>query len=188
MLTESDLELLETLAKRVPAMVFSQVAELYGDAGEAKRGLARLKRAGLIESAVFTVRLLHVHEPVFRLPDDGVPRSFYPIERKLRGRWKEPARSERVYSVGELRRPLHVDHELAVASVYLALRSRGAWLGERQIYPRRGAGVRVPDGVLIDAAGNRTAIDFASSYSCAKVREIVEYYQTNPAYAALELW
>ena len=154
----------------VPAMTHNQLQRWLPHDFDMDAVLAQLIRRGLIRAAQFMVRTVDISDgPLAVFPGADRANDAKALAGRVRKRYGLPRKTV-VYSLGELRRPLQIDHEIGVAEVYLwyaANRPEWSWTPET---PRRGA--LVPDATVIAPDGRRIAIDFIAEYRRPKLESI----------------
>jgi DNA-binding transcriptional ArsR family regulator len=170
--------------EHVPGLTREQASALLGDRSRAMRALSSLLVAGIVTQQAFQVRRTVIGSPLCRLDGDRLRADeLRALAGKIRHRYGE-AVIEDVYSLGTFRRPLQVDHEIAVSDVFLRYRELWPdwrWVGER---PMRG--VLVPDATVVSNSGEARAIDFVAEYREPKLQQIVNFYASQGQ--AIELW
>jgi len=209
-LTARDEQIIETLLTKVRVMHAGQAARAFwpgasGDPREVRRRLSRLAAAGFVGvHAVLARHLPATESPVLRWAPREPPPDFDAASWRLQARWTMAPRPSRVYvagkragamhglSAGRLRKPLQVDHDLALAEAYVAFLRRSPalaarWLVEDRL-PKGRRGQRQPDA-LVFAADGRTAelaIESGGAYPAERVASFHAFCQArNLPY---ELW
>lgn len=192
-----DLDILETLARRVPLMALTQIVRVWWPNSTSpratRRRLARLVRAGWLGHAWINAHpLLPARKPlaVWR-PGEEEPDAER-VADLARRRWSKSAEPMSVYFVSArtanwlassargLSAPEHRDHDLRLAEVYVRYRLRfprlaACWLGEHAL-PKAGYQLKDPDAFLIDAAGQPfRVIESAGRYRPAQVEAFHEH-------------
>jgi hypothetical protein len=207
-LTERDLDLVETLTRRVRLAAVTQVAMLWWPEtrglSTARSRLRCLVAAGLIERHFVNAHpLLPVTRPLVAWkPGDDDPDTEH-VAAIIRNRWREPsvpteicvASAAAANIFGSTARGLpaleHRDHDLRLASVYFhfrAARPRQAklWTGEHAL-PKAGYRVKDPDAFLVNANGDAVrVIESAGRYSVHQVAAFHEHCSDHEL--PYELW
>ena len=207
-LTERDLDILETLTRRVRLLAIEQVQRVWWPAHAnrriVRRRMRQLAAAGFVSRTIVNAHpLLPVEQPlgVWR-PSDKEPDARR-ISRQARDRWRQSAEPIEVFtathrtanlfgsSAGRLPTMLHRDHDLLLAQVFAFYRihrpAEGRrWLGEDAL-PKAGYRIKDPDAFLIDSAGRPShVIESTGHYATA---QIVSFHAYCVEYdLAYELW
>ena len=207
-LTCRDLDLLDTLTLRVRLLTLCQVTELWWPNGEnqrcARRRLECLEAAKLIEIHRVNVHpLLPVTSPLFAWqPGDAEP-DCEQLAKSCRERWNKPAVPMTVCVAAPLAANMqgstscgvphrdHRNHDLRLASVYVAYRSQrpglaALWVGEHGL-PKAGHRIKDPDAFLRHEGGQIVrVIESAGRYSEAQVQSFHDHCQADEL--PYELW
>jgi hypothetical protein len=206
--TVRDLDIVETLTRRVRLLSVEQIAHIWWPGAKtqriAQRRLRRLVAANLIDLTV-----VNVHPPADQIrplaawspgEDDPDPDS---IASKAQSRWLAPAVPQEVCTATRLAANLfgstagrlpavnHRDHDLLLGEVYVAYRverpeEATCWVGEDAL-PKAGYRVKDPDAFLVDAQGEvLRVIESAGRYSARQVWSFHAYcFECSLPY---ELW
>jgi hypothetical protein len=206
--TNRDLDIVETLTRRVTLLAIGQIVRIWwptaGSPRVVRRRLRRLVAAGLIDC-----RLVNIH-PI--LPLAGPLVSWTPekpepdaeaIASSTRARWYTHCEPQEVYLATKLSANLfgstsnrlppleHRDHDLLLAEVYTLYRERrpqeaSLWVGEHAL-SKAGYRVKDPDAFLIDPTGKCCrAIESAGHYDSTRIEEFHQHcFTRNLPY---ELW
>ena len=196
-LTERDLDLVETLTLRVPALTIPQIADVWWPSARSQRAprqrLPRLVKSGWIE-----LHMVNAHRPpptfgpLFAWkPGDEDP-DVERISYECRAACCEPAQPTEVCVatpraaglVGStargLPRPEFRGHDLRLAAVYVHYRKTWPrlthlWLG-RHARPRAGYRLKDPDALLCDDRGRPLRLIQATGrWNAAHVERFHEY-------------
>jgi hypothetical protein len=191
-LTGRDERIVETLASRVRVMHLGQVGRGFwpgseGSQREVGRRLSRLVAAGLISVYLVHARLLEPRTgPVGRwAPGEPAP-DFDRYSYALQSRWSMAPRTTRVFiagpklgalwgvSAGRLRKPLQIDHDLALSEAYLWFLRDAPELAARWVIEDRLPKVRSernPDALVFDPSGERPvlAVESGGAYPAERV-------------------
>ncbi len=207
-LTSRDLDLLETLTRRVRLLTVHQVAELWWPDGNRQRPargrLERLFAAKLIELHRMNVHpLLPVNAPLFAWQPGEAEPDFEQLAAHCRDRWNKPAVPMTVCVAAPLTANLlgstarsvpkreHRNHDLRLASVYVAYRLRKPqlaelWLGEHAL-PKAGYRIKDPDAFLRRPNGDvLRVIESAGRYDATRVESFHDHCEANEF--PYELW
>jgi len=208
-LTNRDEAILQALTNRVRVLSIGQVARTFWDGSvhpgtAAKRRLARLEDAGLIEPMMLMAHPeLLLSDPVVRWrPGDASP-DLGQASYRLKARWTKSPIPTAVVVASERggnaaggiggRRPRTSEgtHDLHVASVYLRLlrdspsRAR-YWVSEGALArPMRGCGNKLPDA-LIASPSERTVVEFGGAYPKRKLEGFHAFWAKEQM--AYEIW
>jgi hypothetical protein len=197
LLTERDLDLVETLALRVRMLTVQHAAAIWWPKARSLRTLRRrlesLAAVGWIELRIVNAHPpLPVTRPLFRWKPGAAEPDTDNIASQLRGRWSQAARPTEVCVASPLaacllgstaRRlppPEHRDHDLRLASVYVHYRKAlprlaSLWVGEHAL-PKAGYRIKDPDAFLRDRSGRVfRVIESAGRYSAAQVESFHEH-------------
>ena len=207
-LTARDLDLIETLTRRVRLLTVGQAAQIYWPKTVGRRtALRRLRQLAKSDwldlHTVNAHPLLPVGKPLFMWQPDGPAPDVELVSQQLRGRWCQPARATRVCVassraaclLGSTARGLppreHRDHDLRLAAVYLHYRTSrprlaASWMGEHAL-AKAGYRIKDPDAFLRDSAGRIVrVIESAGRYSARQVESFHEHCRENNL--SYELW
>lgn len=184
MTASGDEQLLIASLERVPGATRDQLEQLLGTSSAGSL-LTDLEKRGIVQRRWFQVRRVErMDGPLIALNGESISREDASrIAASVRKRYGSPAMAE-VFSLGPLRRPCQIDHEIGVTDVFLWYRRNRAdwrWVGES---PKRGE--RIPDATAVSRLGEVVAIDFAGEYRSAKIRALATDYAFQGS--ALELW
>lgn len=208
--TSWELDVVETLARRVRMMSITQIARIWWPQLPSHKTirvkLARLRRADLIRRTMVNVASPgNVKRPLFawRPGFDLAAPDCHRLSQFAKRRWNSAARPTEVYwaspqaanlfgsSGGELPTLLHRDHDLLLGEVYVIYRQRAPelavrWLGE-QALPKAGYRLKDPDAFIVDDQGRLTcAVESAGRYG---VQQIESFHQhCVDQQLAYELW
>ncbi len=137
------------------------------------RGLSALKelhRLGIVQRSRFAIRIVPITGPLYDSARSTNP-SLEEIASIVRSRGSQLV--EDVYSLGAIRRPAQVSHDIGgVTECFLAMRDRFDWIPERQCRE----GIRVPDFTLRSDAGETFGDFLSHAYRVSMIRSIVEDY------------
>ena len=199
--SESDQDLMHTLALRVQVLTGEQVARGWCDGSIEAAGemLTALHQAGLIECYKALVHpLLHSLEPVFTWSpgEPGVSSQVAAkIAAQLQSRWTEPDYCEQFFVASKTahylygtRTPLLPDnhqwtHDYHLSEIYVQLRlstpdKANRWLGETAL-PKLGYQIRFmkdPDAFILDSNGNtECVVEYAGSYDAKHVLDLHDH-------------
>ena len=195
--TGRDSGILNALAFKVRMLSLEQIGRgWWGESSDprrfARRRLGPLVGAGLLdEREVLAHPLLELEAPQFTWSPGGPGPDCEAVSYRLKSRWTEKPRRTPVFIAtkrtlaelggagGKLPTLGQETHDLHMGSIYLRLlrEDPGAaetWVGEDVFAPRR-LGQKLPDAVLLGPGGEVTlAIEFAGSYSAARVARFHE--------------
>jgi hypothetical protein len=207
-LTERDLDLIETLTRRVRLVAVSQIAKLWwsnaSGSATARSRLRRLQSAGLVERHWINAHpLLPVTRPLVAWrPGDDDP-DTEGVAAFSKHRWRGPAVPTEVCvatsvaanmfgsTARGLPKPEHRDHDLRLTSVYVHFRKvrprlARLWVGEHAL-PKAGYRVKDPDAFLIDVSGEIVrVIESAGHYGASQVAAFHEHCSDHDL--PYELW
>jgi hypothetical protein len=207
-LTHRDLDVLETLTRRVRLLTVQQVAQLWWPEGNCQRParcrLERLSMANLIElHRVNAHPLLPVKAPLFAWQPGEVEPDFEQLAECCRDRWNKPEVPMTVCVAARLAANLlgstargvpkreFRNHDLRLASVYVAYRLQrpqlaALWIGEHAL-PKAGYRIKDPDAFLRQPNGDVVrVIESAGRYDAARVENFHEHCEANEL--PYELW
>lgn len=194
--TRRDLDLVETLTRRVRLLAVEQVAAGWWERGTPRiirRRLRRLSGAGLIVQTVINAHpLLPLGKPLVSWKPGKPEPPFERVSQRARERWNRPSVPQAVVfagklaanlfgsSAGRLPRLEQRDHDLLLSQVYLRYRTSRPkeakqWLGE-DVFPKAGYRIKDPDAFLV-GEGDRIlqVIDSAGHYSPAQIESFHEH-------------
>ena len=189
--TYRDLELVETLARRVRLLTVGQIAAGWWPSDVALRTVRRRLRR-LLAGRLLLRSIVNAHPPLPLTgplaswsPDRPVP-DFEAVSVKARRRWTEAAVPQEVYfasplaanllgsTAGSLPAINHRDHDLLLGQVYVFYRTKRSeeaarWIGE-DCLPKAGFRIKDPDAFLLDAERRiERVIESAGRYSPEQV-------------------
>lgn len=194
------LEVLRLLAWDLRVATEEQIAQGVGtthgmDPKVVRAVTKRLLRCGLLESIVLPAPLPKLDEPIASwTPSRPMPDfeavSWSAAERirktpaiRVRALWSTGGALRVVGGVeSQLRKPLQIEHDLGVASMYFACHRRvgdGQWCGEDafRMCRRPTRGQRSPDAVLLDREGGvLLVLDYLTAYSAPRLRKFHHYW------------
>jgi hypothetical protein len=206
--TLAELELVETLARRVRLCREEQLAELWHElvspSLQLPDALGRLVTSGLLHRTVVNVHpRLSIESPLAAWHPGKKTPSASRIASKIRNRWRATAEPTTVYwaskkaanlygsAAGDLSPLLHRDHDLLLAEVYVYYRRNRPklamrWFGEG-VLPKAGFRVKDPDAFLFADDGRpELVIESAGRYGRSQVEAFHEHcVEYDLAY---ELW
>ncbi len=211
LLTDRDLQLLETLALKVRMFTLEQIASGWWGTTtrtlfNARRRLHQLIKAGFLLRYTLDARpLLASARPVFSWSPGEPPPEAEAISWKLQSRWAEgkPSRPTKIYMAsqravnlfggygGHLKDPFSATHDLHMGQVYLYYfhhrpREAARWLGE-DAFEKAGYGIKDPDAFICNEQGERIrVVDFGGSYDASRVAAFHVYCWER--YLPYELW
>jgi hypothetical protein len=182
-LANDDLALLEMLTWKVRLVAEPQLAPAI------KPNPIDLVRKGFLRSRIIQAKVIACRQPLATWRAGQAPPDFHALAWCLENRLRQarPSRCQVLWATpkctrllggcgGSIRQPTQVEHDLALAGVFLARASIDpaswdAWLGEdvwRQQLTRR---EKVPDAVLVNDHGKATlAIEYGGAYSAERLR------------------
>lgn len=203
-----DLEIVETLTRRVRLFSIEQIAAGWWRGGPplrlVRRRLRRMVAAGLLQRSVVNAHpLLPLTKPLARWEPGGRPPDFAAVSLCARKRWAEIPTPQEVYFAGPLAANLfgstagslppmiHRDHDLLLAQVYVLYRTRRPdeavrWIGEDSL-PKAGYRIKDPDAFLIDCQGRiERVVESAGRYSPDQVESFHDHCRDHDL--PYELW
>lgn len=212
-LTHRDLDILETLTRRLRLLAIAQVQRVWWpthmSCRVARRRMRQLAVAGLVCRTIVNAHpLLPVEGPLgVWQPGDGEPEDREPnahrISRQDRDRWRQSSGPIEVFTAtrrtanlfgstaGRLPPMLHRDHDLLLAQVFTFYRTfrpeeARRWLGEDAL-PKAGYRIKDPDAFLVGVGGRPSrVIESAGRYAPAQITSFHAYcVEYDLAY---ELW
>ena len=195
--TPRDLDVVETLTRRVRLLAIEQIARIWWPSATSSRAvrrrLRRLAAGGLIHRAIVNAHpLLPIARPLVRWSPDRNDPDFGRASAQARSRWNQPAIPHEVYfasrlganllgsSAGKLPDLTHRDHDLLLGQVYVWYRTKctaepGCWLGEDAL-PKAGYRIKDPDAFLVGSGGRfLRVIESAGAYGRAQVESFHEH-------------
>jgi len=191
--TTRDLDIVETLTRRVSLLTLDQIARIWwptaGSARVVRRRLRRIAAGGLVACHLLNVcRLPRLAGPLLSwIPGQPDP-DYQAVSHRARCRWTLPASPELILVATPLAANLfgstarglppmeHRDHDLLLAEVYVFYRrsrprDASMWTGECAL-SKAGYRIKDPDAFLIDPAGKRhRAIESAGRYGPDRIEE-----------------
>ncbi len=206
--TTRDLDIVETLTRRVRLLTVQQVACIWWPSTShvriVRRRLRRLTGAGLLHRTIVNIHpLLRLKRPLFSWsPGNGEP-DFEEVSTRARTRWGRPGTPAEVYwaspvaanllgsTAGKFPELSHRDHDLLLSQVYvLYRRDRPAearqWTGEDAL-GKAGYRIKDPDAFLMDERKTRLlVIESAGRYSAKQIKSFHQHCVENKL--PYELW
>ena len=195
--TKTDLDIVETLTRRVRLLSVEQIARVWWPEIRSlrvvRRRLRRLSAAGLVAKAMVNIHpLLDVCSPLVRwTPGEDEP-DFAQIAARAKGRWRLASIPKQLFlatklaanlfgsSAGHLPELTHRDHDLLLGQVYVLYRTtRPAeatrWVG-KDARPKAGYRIKNPDACLLGSDGQVIrVIQSAGHYSQKQVETFHEH-------------
>ncbi len=207
-LTPRDLDILQTLTRRVRLLAMEQIRRIwwpkYGSARAARRRMLKLAAAGLVDRTIVNAHpLLPVEQPLAVWRQGNEEPNARRVSRQARARWRRPAKPLEVFTATSrtaslfgstatgVPNMLHRDHDLLLGQVFVLYRTRRPeearrWLGEDAL-PKAGYRIKDPDAFLIDADGRPGCVIESTGRYAA--RQIVAFHAHCMEYdLAYELW
>lgn len=206
--TNRDLDIVETLTRRVRILSFEQLKRIWwphaGSRRVVRRRLRQLVTAGLIGRKIINVHpLLPITEPLARWSRETVTPKFDRVAKAAKARWTEPAVPSEVFFATKLAANLFAstshglppltqrNHDLLLGQVYVFYRTTRPeqatrWVGE-DVMAKAGYRVKDPDAFLVDEAGRfERVIESVGAYS---VKQIASFHRHCFEYELpYELW
>lgn len=206
--TDRDLDIVETLTRRVRLLTIEQIARIWwparGTIRVVRRRLKHLIDGRLLQRTVVNAHpSLPVTAPLAAWhPGDTLP-DLEHVSVKARKRWTEAAVPTDVYFATRLAANLfgsgagrlpdfnHRDHDLLFGQVYALYRTSrtdeaGMWIGEDAL-SKAGYRIKDPDAFLVNAAGQRLrVIESTGRYNVRQVESFHEYCADREL--SYELW
>ena len=184
--TDIEIDVIETLTRRVRLLSLSQVGDLWWPDAPSQRVvrrlLRRLRQAGLLCRTVINVQpRTKIKTPLCVWQVGCAPPSTDQIVQRLQRRWRNAAAPTEVYwasplaanlfgsTAGKLPGLTHRDHDLLLGDVFLFYRRlrpsmAALWVGE-DARPKAGHRIKDPDALLIGHDGRPlAAIESAGRY------------------------
>lgn len=199
--TERDMDIVETLTRRVRLLSMEQVGRIWwpskGSPRIVRRRLRRIAAAGLIETTVINAHsVAQVDTPLLSWSKvSGIP-DFENIARNAKSRWSKPVVPSPVVYATKLAANLfgssshglptlsHRNHDLLLGAVYAFYREArpdeaSRWVGE-DVLSKAGYRIKDPDAYLVDNHGRfERAVESAGAYSTKQIESFhwhcVEY-------------
>lgn len=207
-LTARDLDLLETLTRRVRLLTVPHVAQVWWSGARNLRPTARrlhlLARAGWLECHIINAHpLLPVLHPLFTWEPGHEDPDAERLADAARVRWSQPARPTEVCvasplaagllgsSARRLPPPEHRDHDLRLAAVYVHYRAAlprlaEFWIG-KQARAKAGYQIKDPDAFLCEDNGRVLRVIESAGRNSA--RQIASFHEHCVEYdLPYELW
>lgn len=206
--TKRDFDLIETLCCRVRVLSLENIYRGWWSTdhkvAHVEADVDRLVRAGLVQSVVWTAKVVLVNDaPLFAWKPPLPPPDFEELANLVRHRWPKTTRRVQAFvatskaarlfgsSANNIPPAHHRSHDLILAAVFVHYRTKRPdearhWLGEDAL-PMAEKGVKNPDAFLLDANGKvRRVIESAGHYSQDQIETFHRYcVQTELPY---ELW
>lgn len=206
--TERDLDIVETLTRRVRLLTVEQVARIWWPSASrlriVHRRLRRLTSGALLHRTIVNVHpLLQLKRPLLAWNDNNAEPNFERASTHARARWTRPAHPAEVYSATPVAANLfgstatqlpqlnHRDHDLLLGEVYVLYRTERPaearkWIGEDAL-GKAGYGIKDPDAFLIDDTGAKfRVIESAGRYSPKQIESFHHHCVENEL--PYELW
>ncbi len=184
--TPVELEIVETLTRRVCLMSGSQVADVDWSGGESVNHLGsllnRLLAADLLQRTIVNVHpRISLDEPLVAWQPGADQPDLQRARATIKDRWHQPTEPTEVYwatrraanlfgsTSGDLPDLFHRDHDLLLAEVYVFYRRHRdplakRWLGIGVI-PQAGCGIKNPDALLFGDDGRPARAVESSGHS-----------------------
>lgn len=207
MWTPRDLDIVETLTRRVRLLSFAQLQRGWWSETTSPRTvqdrLSRLVKAGLLQRTVANVRCLTVTRPLHVWRPGGKRPHAVRVSQQAHRRWPRTAAPTELFFATKLAANLfgshagrfpkleHRDHDLLLGDVFVFYRRQRPteaplWNGE-DTRPKAGFRVKDPDAFLLDANGKTVrVIESAGSYSPRQVESFHQHCVEHEL--AYELW
>lgn len=208
MWTPRDLDIVETLTRRVRLLTEPQIQSIWWTQpctpAVVRRRLWKLRSNGLLERTTInaqpvrtTLTPLAEWSPGSTAPDSTA------VSEAARRRWDQPAVPTRVYSASRLAanlfgssatgfpRPEQFDHDLLLGQVYVEYRTHrqqlaDQWIGEDAL-PKAGFRIKDPDAFLRDEDGRVVrVIESAGRYSPLQIESFHDHCRRYSL--SYELW
>ena len=197
MWTRRDLDIVETLTRRVRVLSLTQISAIWWTAAGShrvtRRHLRRLVSGDLVvRTTVNTVAVQSVDRPLFNWRPGKREPDHRRVSSDARSRWNRAPVPTEVYlasrraanlfgsTAGHLPRVEQIDHDLLLAEVYvLYRRDRPAeadrWIGEDTL-PKAGYLIKDPDAFLVSRDGVTTrVIESAGAYSSKQIESFHQH-------------
>lgn len=210
-LTDRELDLIETITRRVRLLSFPQIAAIWWPTIVSREGCQR-RLSNLVQNDWLEHQtiLAHPSQPV-DMPvlnwspemDFAAQKDIANVGHHVRTRWSRPAVPAQVYVASNKAASLfgstacgfpsreHWNHDLHLAAVYVQYRQRfpdraRQWIGEHAL-PKAGYRIKDPDAFLVDENGRVVqVIESAGKYSHKQLEQFVKHcYRQRVAF---ELW
>ena len=207
MWTARDLDLVETLTRRVRLLTFEHVRVGWWSETTSPRTaqerLSLLVKAGLLQRTVANVRCLAVSRPLHVWRPGGKRPNANRVSEQAHRRWPVMATPTELLSATKLAANLfgstagrfpkleHRDHDVLLGSVFVWYRCQHPhearlWIGE-DTRPKAGFRVKDPDAFLMDTNGRTVrVIESAGSYSPRQVESFHQHCVEHEL--SYELW
>ena len=196
MWTQRDIDIVETLTRRVRVLSLTQISAIWwaaaGSHRVTRRRLRRLVSGDLVvRTTVNAVPIQPVYRPLFEWREGNREPNPRHVSADARTRWNKAPVPTEVYlasrraaslfgsTAGHLPRVEQIDHDLLLAEVYVLYRryrpaESERWIGE-DTRPKAGFRIKDPDAFLISREGQTTrVIESAGAYS---PRQIESFHQ-----------
>lgn len=177
--TARDLDIVETLTRRVRLLSIDQIARIWwsraGSLRVIRRRLRRLAAAGLIHRTIANVHPpLDVSRPLAQWkPGVDEPDSRH-VSLQAKNRWQSASTPHELFfatklaanlygsTAGALPELNHRDHDLLLGQVYAVYRTtrpeEAQWWVGHDTLPKAGYRIKNPDAFLVDSNGEATCI------------------------------
>lgn len=195
--TNRDLDIVETLTRRVRLLSIEQIARIWWPAADGLR-VVRRRLQRLIDGRLLDQTMVNAHPPLpvsspltVWMPGDDAPDAAA-VSAQARSRWTEVAVPTDVFSATRLGANLfgssggrlpdfnHRDHDLLFGQVYAVYRTTrpgeaNMWVGEDAL-SKAGYRIKDPDAFLVNDCGHRLrVIESTGRYSVRQVESFHEY-------------
>jgi DNA-binding Lrp family transcriptional regulator len=174
--------ILSVLTCNVRLATTEQLATLTGlPTSTVFRQLRKLEASGWLESARVAIRRPKLDTPIFTWQPAQPTPNFSSLAYKLDSRWAslEPTPCHLWWTTplavaefggvgGRIKQPTQVEHDLAVAEVYLKLGAPSGWKME-DLFDECEFGTKIPDAALTDEDGTLCVIEIGGQYAASRI-------------------
>lgn len=196
MWTPRDLDIVETLTRRVRLLSLAQIQAIWWNGTTStrtvRRRLMKLVQADLLQQFIVNAEALIPTAPLLSWTPGMPTPDCVAVSRQAKTRWNQVAtphelyvaspRSANLYGsmAGQLPPLHHRDHDLLLGHVYVVYRTQRPdvaplWVGEDS-RPKAGFRVKDPDAFLVSRGGQiQRVIESAGRYSSAQCRSFHEH-------------
>jgi hypothetical protein len=195
--TKRDLDIVETLTRRVHLLSLDQIIRIWwpraGCRRVVRRRLRRLAAAGLIVRTIVNVHpILDVTRPLAEWTPGSDEPDFTRISASTKARWCGLSIPHELFfatpqaanlygsSAGQFPDVNHRDHDLLLSEVYVLFRTTrraeaAQWIGE-DCFPKAGHRIKDPDAFLVNSAGDvLRVIESAGRYSMTQIESFHDH-------------
>ena len=196
MWTRRDLDIVETLTRRVRVLSLQQMMAIWWggqrSSRESRRRIRRLIDGRLLQRTTVNAIAIRASRPLFTWRPDQPPLDSLPLSELARSRWKQMAVPVDVFfaspeaaslfgsTAGSLPKVEQINHDLLLSDAYANYRQHQPqdaerWVGEDTL-PKAGYRIKDPDAFLVSPQGTTTrVIESAGAYGPKQISSFHEH-------------